>query len=416
MSKKILIIGNSAKEYALAKKLSEKNEIYVASGSDTIAEFATCVDIREDSSRELLDFVMENDIDITIPISLKSLNSNIVDLFDKNGQQIFAPSLEAVNTIFDKASAKKIFYKLRIPTPRFGIFEKQNMAMDYIKNLKSPIVVKTNEPSSAIVLSTEKSAKNIIDSYFINKNQKVIIEDYIWGTPFAFYALTDGYKALPIGSSILYKHSLEGDGGQLTEGMGSCVPNYKLSIENEYFIMDNIIYPVLEYLEAGEKPYLGVLGVNGIITEDGKIQVLGLSPFMQDCDCSAILELIDTDFVSLIESCLVGSFSDEAEYIPQKDMFATSLVIYSKNTDTHNSSIISGLDLLDENLILTFYPQVRKNKYLEYEMLSGAGLVLTALARTITFSAQKVYSEVENLKCKGISYRKDICKPVNRDY
>ena len=44
MSKKILIIGNSAKEYALAKKLSENNEVYVAPGSPSIKDFATCVD------------------------------------------------------------------------------------------------------------------------------------------------------------------------------------------------------------------------------------------------------------------------------------------------------------------------------------------------------------------------------------
>ena len=59
MSKKILIIGNSAKEYALAKKLSQNSDIYVAPGNDAIEDFATCVDIREDSSSELLDFVME---------------------------------------------------------------------------------------------------------------------------------------------------------------------------------------------------------------------------------------------------------------------------------------------------------------------------------------------------------------------
>ena len=44
MSKKILIIGNSAKEYALAKKLSQNNDIYVAPGNDAIEDFATCVD------------------------------------------------------------------------------------------------------------------------------------------------------------------------------------------------------------------------------------------------------------------------------------------------------------------------------------------------------------------------------------
>lgn len=409
MKKKILIIGNSAKEYALAKRLAENSEVFVTSGSDALKEFATCVDIREDSVSELLEFAVENSIDMTIPISMKALSSNIVEIFNKNNQQIFAPTLSATKLIFDKAVTKKILYKLRIPTPKFGIFEKQNIAMDYIKNLKNPFVIKTNEPSSAIILTSQNTAKTILDSYFIQKNQKVIIEDYIWGTPFSFYAITDGYKALPIGSSIMYKHSLDGDGGQLTCGMGSCVPNYKLSIDNEYFLMDNVIYPILEYIEMSGNPYLGILGVNGVLTEEGSIQILGFEPFLQDSDCAAILELVDADIFSLIEACVVGSFSDEVEFIPQKEIAATSLTFMCKNRENFNN-FISGLDNIDDNVMVSFYPQIKKNKYLEYEAEYGSVLVLTAISRTLSSATKKVYQEAENIDFNGIFYRKDICK------
>ena len=85
MRKKVLIIGNSAKEYALAKKISGLHDVYVAPGSDTIKEFATVLDIREDAVAELLEFAMENGIDITIPTSKKTLNTNIVEVFNKKG-------------------------------------------------------------------------------------------------------------------------------------------------------------------------------------------------------------------------------------------------------------------------------------------------------------------------------------------
>lgn len=409
MKKKILIIGNSAKEYSLAKKLSEENDVFVASDNDAIKEFATCLDIREDSVSELLEFAMENGIDITIPISTKALNSNIVEVFNNNGQSIFAPSLASSKLVFDKMLMKKVLYKLRIPTPRFGIFEKQNVAMDYVKNLKNPFVIKTNEPSSAVILTSQNTAKTILDSSFAQKNQKVLIEDYAWGTPFSFYAITDGYKALPIGSSIMYRHSLDGNGGQLTAGMGSCVPNYKLSIDNEYFLMDNVIYPTLEYIESNGNPYLGIIGVNGILAEDGSIQVLGFEPFMQDCDCTAILELLDVNILSLIESCVVGSFSDEVDFIPQKEMSATTLVFVCKNKENKENSI-SGLENIDDALI-SFYSQTKKNKYLEYEATTGAVIALTSLGKTPSSSTSKAYEEAKNINFKGICYRKDICKP-----
>lgn len=412
MTKKILIIGNSPKEYALARKLAKNNEVFVAPGSAMMKEFATLVDIREDSVSELLDFVLENDIDITIPVSKKSLKSNIVESFSKNHQQIFAPSLGAVQTIFDKSFVKKMLYKLKIPTPKFGIFEKQNMAMDYIKNQKAPFVLKTNEDSSAVILTSQKSAKIIADSIFAQENQKIIVEDYVWGTPFSFYAITDGYKALPLGSSIIYKHSLSGEGGQLTSGMGACVPNYKLSIENEYYIMDNVVYPLIEYFENNNKPYMGILSVNGILSDEGSIQILGFESFFNDADASALLDIINADLLCLMESCIIGYFSDEVEFIPQKDMTATSLVLTCTNKENSENSI-SGLDMLDEDLLVDFYPNAIKNRYLEVEANNGQVLVMTAFGRTITSSTKKVYEEAENINFKGKYYRKDICKSIN---
>ena len=409
MRKKILIIGNGAKEYALARKLSEKHEIFITPASDTLKEFAECIDIREDNSKELLEFVMENGIDMTIPVSQKALNSDIVPMFSQNNQQIFAPCREAFKLTADKALAKKVLYKLRIPTPKFGIFEKQNMVLDYIKNQKCPFVLKNNDTNSATVFTSLLSAKSFVDRSFIEKNKSLIIEDYIYGTPFSFYTITDGYKALPIGSSITYKHALEGDGGQLTGGMGSCSPNYKLSMEQEYFLMDNVIYPTLDYFEIEGNPYLGILGVNGILTDDGRIFVLGWQNFMQDCDADAVLALIDEDLYSLFESCIIGSFSDEKDCIRIQNQY-TSSVVLKCNNKINNENIIKGLDAVDDNVIISFYPTVKKNRYLEYEAENGSVIVLTVKAATLTRAVNTVYSELKEVHFNGMSYRKDICK------
>ena len=407
MGKKILIIGNSAKAYALAKKLSNNHDIYITPASDTLKEFTTCLDLRD--SKDLLEFAVENSIDLTIPVTL--YDNNTVDIFIKNNQPIFAPSRAASSIVLDKALAKKILYKLRIPTPKFGIFEKSNLIADYIKNLKNPFVIKTNQKSSAVVFTSSKSAKNITDSMLAENAGKIIIEDYIWGSPFNFYTITDGYKALPIGSSIMYKHSLEGDGGQLTSGMGAISPNYKLSVDHEYYLMDNVIYPTLDYLEIEGNPYTGILGINGIITDNGDIFVLGYESFLQDCDAAAILNLVNTDLYSLFKSCVIGSFSDEVEFIEQKDLTASSLVLVCKNKDNFEN-VISGIDMIDDNTELDFFSSVIKNKYLEYEAVNGSVLVLTATGRTVTSSVNKMYSEAEEISFNGLYYRNDIGMPL----
>ena len=124
MKKKVLIIGNNVPALALAKELSKQHDIYIAPSCDIVEGFATGVDIREDNTKELLEFVLENDIDMTIPISNISLKTDLVSLFIQNQQQIFAPSPQAAEIANNKIFAKKIFYKLGIPTPKFGIFDK----------------------------------------------------------------------------------------------------------------------------------------------------------------------------------------------------------------------------------------------------------------------------------------------------
>ena len=107
MKKKILIIGNTPKEYALAKKLSEKHDIYITPSSDTLKEFATCLDIREDSIKELLEFAVENGIDMTIAVSEKAIKADVETIFSGNNQPVFAPSAKAAELIYSKTYAKK---------------------------------------------------------------------------------------------------------------------------------------------------------------------------------------------------------------------------------------------------------------------------------------------------------------------
>jgi len=408
MKKKIFIIGNGAKAYSLAKKLSEKHDIYMTPASDTLKEFVTCLDIREDSVEELLEFAMENDMDMTIAVSDISIKSGVADKFNDNKVPIFAPVAKSTEIVYDKTIAKKTLYKLRIPTPKFGIFDKLNAINDYLKNQKIPFVIKNNDSNSAIVITSSDIAKNIIESWFFERNKKIIIEDYIYGIPFSFYAITDGYKALPLGSSLNYKYSLDGDGGQLTSGMGACIPNYKLSFENEYFLMDSGIYPTLNYMQNAQTPYLGILGVNGIITDNNEIIVLGWQTFMQDCDAAGILNGIEDDLYTLFESCIIGSFSDEVGEINTNNKQFVSVTLNCRNKD-NSENVIRGLDQLDENTLITYYPTVIKNKYLEYESKHGSVMSLMSSASSLAKARKKVYEELAEIDFAGIFYRKDIC-------
>ena len=409
MKKNLLIIGNSAKETALARILSEQFKVYAAPGNDGIKEFAEVVDIRESNVIELLNFALENDIYFTVVCSESAIKADIYNLFNENGLMIFSPGADAAQFTISKSNAKKMFYKLRIPAPRFAVYEKKALALDHLKKCEMPVVIKTDchKPKNAVmVCPSESIAKSFIEDCFFNGESKVIIEDYVYGTPFSFYVITDGYKALPLGSVQDYKFSLDGDGGVLTEGMGACSPFTRLTYDHEDYIMNEIVYPVINYLAAGLKPYMGIIGFDGILTPEGDIAIIECNSFLKDHDAQGVLSLLENDIFKLMHACVIGSFSDEYDMLDFKDEFAVSCVLSSGQV---KNEIIQGLEHLQDDTLLA-HINTKQNEYTEFETLGDRVLVMTTTAKTMSRAASNLYNEIDAIEFRGKHYRKDICK------
>ena len=174
--KKILIIGSGAVSSALAKKLHENTEvgeIFIASGNGIPSDIYTNIDYREEDITGLLNFVLENDIFLTIPTSEKSLKSDIVSFFQSNGQNIFGPNKNACAIALNNAAGKKFIYKIHAQTSKFGIFDKQQPAEDYLRTVNFPVTIKVNEYSSIIddrlVCSTMSLAREFLSTLYQKK-------------------------------------------------------------------------------------------------------------------------------------------------------------------------------------------------------------------------------------------------------
>ena len=198
----------------------------------------------------------------------------------------------------------------------------------------------------------------------------------------------------------------EGNGGILTSGVGCYAPDYKISSEIENYIMKNIISNVLSSLERKQIPYMGILGVDCVLKDDGKISVLEFRTFLSDHDCQAVLNLINDNLYLLFEACANGSFADDYEKINFSDASSVSCVIYSRKND----SIITGLNFIDQADINHF--STSKNKYMEYTALSGRTLVVTKTANTLSRARYNLYEDIEMIKFDGKKYRNDICPDI----
>lgn len=409
--KKVLIVGNSAKEYALVKKFKNYDcDIFVLSGNSAISELAECVDIREENVQEILEYVLENAIDLTIVTSEVAIKNNIAELFQTNNQLIFCPTAQSAQFTLSRSAGKRFLYKLRIPTPRFGIFDKLPLAIDYLKNAPMPQVIRADENSNSadrLVCTTFAASKTFVEDLFNKDENKVVLEDYVYGHEFTIYVVTDGYSALHLATVANYKFAEDGDGGILTSGVGAYTPDYKISSDIENSVVQNVVERVLASLQRKETPYLGVLGIDCVLTSDGNFVTLDFKPFLSDHDAEAVLNLVDENLLTLFEACAVGSFADDYEKIDVSDNSSVSCVISSRK----KGEIIKGLELVESDIT---HFATTKNKYFEYETVEGKTLVLTKTAKTLSRARKHLYEDVELISFSGKKCRNDICEKVEK--
>lgn len=409
--KKVLIVGNSAKEYALVKKFKNYDcDIFVLSGNSAISELAECVDIREENVQEILEYVLENAIDLTIVTSEVAIKNNIAELFQTNNQLIFCPTAQSAQFTLSRSAGKRFLYKLRVPTPRFGIFDKLPLAIDYLKNAPMPQVIRADENSNSadrLVCTTFAASKTFVEDLFNKDENKVVLEDYVYGHEFTIYVVTDGYSALHLATVANYKFAEDGDGGILTSGVGAYTPDYKISSDIENSVMQNVVERVLASLQRKETPYLGVLGIDCVLTTDGSFVTLDFKPFLSDHDAEAVLNLVDENLLTLFEACAVGSFADDYEKIDVSDNSSVSCVISSRK----KGEIIKGLELVESDIT---HFATTKNKYFEYETVEGKTLVLTKTAKTLSRARKHLYEDVELISFSGKKCRNDICEKVEK--
>lgn len=401
-SKKILIVGNM---YALCKKLASYGvEIYAAPGNSLFEEFAHSVDIRENDASGLLKFAVENEIDLTIAVSDKAIESDIASLFAANEKLIFAPGAQSANFAIHKSQGKRFLYKLHIPTPKFGIFEKSQLALEYLKETNYPLVVRCDKnefSTDRLCCADFTPAKNFTEDLYYRGESKVVIEDYAYGREFTVYAVTDGYHALPLSVVKNFKFTDSGDGGVLTSGVGAYVPDYKISREIFDRVFNNVILKAINSLEKRGMPYVGILGADVVLTSDDSFTVLEFKPFLQNYDCQAVLNSIDENLVELFEACANGFFADEYEAILTNDNCSVSCLVKSRAA----GKIIENLESVESEI--SFVGAIR-NKYFEYESVEGDNFVLTSCAKTLSRAKKILADDIDLIKFDGMKYRKDI--------
>jgi phosphoribosylamine--glycine ligase len=411
---KILIIGNGGREHAIGIKLLKDNpdaELFFAKGNGGTASIGT--NINSQSVEELASFAKEKNIDLTIVGSEALLVEGIVDAFIQNELKIFGPHKAAAMLEGDKAFAKLFMQEFGVRTAHYQNFTNAEQALVFIKTQRFPLVIKATGLAAGkgvFIVNDIADAEKTIHSVMVDKSlgeagNEIVIEEFLQGFEVSVLAVFNGKEIYPMISAKDHKKLLDNDEGPNTGGMGAVAPNplYTKILEEDF--NNHILQPTLTGLKQKNLLFAGVIFF-GLMICNNQCYLLEYNMRMGDPETQAILPLLDSNFLEMIDSAI----NRKPIEMQWKQMHSCSVVLASrgypenpetgklitfKNKETNNYAVTIAGGRLENNNLFT----------------SGGRVInVTTTAVTLELAKEKTYESIHNIEFEGMYYRKDIGK------
>jgi phosphoribosylamine--glycine ligase len=314
---KILVIGGGGREHTLAWKIHQSplvTKIYCAPGNAGIAEYAECLPIGVTDTGKLVDFAEKEEIDLTVVGPEAPLVEGVVDKLAERGLKAFGPNKDAALLEGSKGFAKKLMAKYNIPTGTFHTFCEAEEAIEFIRDIGTPVVVKADGLAAGkgvTVAFNEKTAISaveecLVEGVFGRAGHRVVIEEYLEGEEASVLAFTDGKNLLTMPASQDHKAIYDGDKGPNTGGMGAYSPAPLVSNSLLDHIENQILRPTIDALAAEKVEYRGVLYCGLMIGEAGP-KVLEYNVRFGDPETQVIVPRLKSDLVPIMLACADGA-------------------------------------------------------------------------------------------------------------
>lgn len=419
---KVLVTGSGGNTHALVQKLSDServSKVFCTStnvGIDKIGQSGKdveFVDINENDAEKLYEFVKENEINLTVVDSLVVGLSGLTDRLRREGLTVFGPGQNSCRIQTGRGFAKKFMHKYKIPTPQFGVFDKEAQALAYARSASYPQVIKFDSRipgSSYIVCNSFNEAKNVICFCLKNLYKPVVMENYIRGKHLSFQVITDGYDAVPLPAVHVYKKSDDGNAGDNTDGIGAYSPVSYVDQQMQSRIAEKIFFPMIDGLNAEKMGYAGVLRATIVIDEKNNPQLLGINVVSGDCELQTTLPLLEDDIFNIMMFSSNGALADSYESFKLRNDHSVCVSFISDGypKEYEKGFVIEGLDEIDDDNTMVYHACTKKNVYNEIITDGGKVLSVVSTASTLSRARELVYDAVDMISFEDMKYRKDI--------
>jgi phosphoribosylamine---glycine ligase len=402
---RVLVVGSGGREAALAEVLGRTaDEVVVTPGNPGIPGSTGPGPEPEEVEADLVVVGPE------VP-----LVGGLADRLRARGRLVLGPGEDGARLEGSKAWMKDVLHAAGVPTARSGAFADPDGAIDFLRTLPPPYVVKTDGLAAGKgVLVTPDLDEAEADvraklsgTSFGTAGRTVVIEEGLLGQELSILAVCDGERAVPLAPARDHKRVGDGDTGPNTGGMGafSPVPGVDDTVVGQ--VMDGAVLPTLAALRRRDVDYRGVLYAGLMLTEEGP-KVIEFNMRFGDPEAQAVLPRLRTDLVALCAEAAGGRLRSDPAFT---DEAAVTVGCASKGypTSTTVGDVIEGAEAAGAVPgVSLHWAGVDRDEQGRLVTAGGRVLFVTALGPDLPTARQRAYEGVGRISFAGMHHRTDI--------
>jgi phosphoribosylamine--glycine ligase len=328
------------------------------------------------------------------------LVAGVADELRRNGIAVFGPGAEAARIEGSKSFAKEVMRAAGVPSAAT------------LSVARPPCVVKADGLASGKGVFVCHTAEALDDA--LRAVQRlggaVVIEELLEGREVSSFAVSDGTRAVPLGSAQDFKRIGDGDSGPNTGGMGAYSPVPWLDDADE--LVAHVHQPVIDELARRGTPFIGCLFAGLMITESGP-KVLEFNARFGDPETQVLMPRLDCDLLELLAAAAQGDL-DEATARMGDDAAVTVVLAapdYPERSD-YAGAPITGLDEAAAVGALVFHGGTAAR---DGSLVTNGGRILsvTGTGATVAAARERAYAAVGMIAFEGARHRNDIAAGVD---
>ena len=407
---KVLVVGNGAREHAIAKKLAQEGDVLWAAMSKLnpgIAALSSRVEIIDINDPK--EYSRFKGVDLAYVGPEDPLSRGVADALWNIGVPVVGPRKELAKLEWSKAYARLVLDEYGIPgNPAFKICRTKE-DVDTFLGEHPEVAVKPDVLTggkgvkvSGDHLATVHDAK----SYAIERIKSdglVVLEEKLKGREFTLQAFTDGRRVEVMPLVRDFKRAYDEDKGPNTGSMGSfsCPDHGMPDLPSETVgIGVSIMRRTIEALNKSVGPYQGVL-YGGFMYTGSDVYLIEYNSRFGDPEAINVLSVLETPLTEI-------GFGITGGDLPKPRFREEATVCVYLVPEGYPLNPMKDQPVEVGNLSSTelYYASVYDDKGV-IKTTGSRSIALLGRGRSVKEARRRVYTEIDQIRGR-LHYRKDI--------